>query len=302
MISLHLGSGASVAAIRNGESIDTTMGLTPLEGLPGATRSGSIDPSLVFHYTSDASSLARSSTKELHISVAEEILNKRAGWHSMVGTTDFWKVVQGTRDGNEKMKLVFDMFVDRIVGYVGNYFVKLGGKVDALTFSGGIGEKSEELRKAVVEKVACLGFKLDDSPTRTSSSGAVTKLGPNVLLVKTNVEVRNSPTPCEENMVSLMLFHPPVRDGEAVCTRQKVLGVNIITTPLDIVCVASPLFCEFVSPFCSSAREWMPSRQHLIDPTLALYCATLRVDPHLRPPSNTARPKLPRCIWKRVKN
>ena len=170
------------------------MGLTPLEGLPGATRSGSIDPSLVFHYTSDASSLARSSTKELHISVAEEILNKQAGWHSMVGTTDFWKVVQGTRDGDEKMKLVFDMFVDRIVGYVGNYFVKLGGKVDALTFSGGIGEKSEELRKAVIDKVACLGFNLDDSGT--NRSGVVTRLGPRVLLVKTNEEVRGSPTPC----------------------------------------------------------------------------------------------------------
>lgn len=187
MISLHLGSGASAAAILNGKSVDTTMGLTPLEGLPGATRSGSIDPSLVFHYTSDASSLARSSTKELHISVAEEILNKRAGWHSMVGTTDFGKVVKGMHKGDERMKLVFDLFVDRVVGYIGNYFVKLGGNVDALTFSGGIGERSEDLRRAVIDKVACLGFRLDDSPANTN--GAVTRLGPNVLLIKTNEEV-----------------------------------------------------------------------------------------------------------------
>jgi acetate kinase len=165
------------------------MGLTPLEGLPGATRSGSIDPSLVFHYTSEASSLAQLSTKELHISIAEEILNKRAGWSSMIGTTDFGKVVQGMHDGDEKMKLVFDLFVDRIVGYVGNYFVKLGGKVDALTFSGGIGEKSADLRKAVVDKVACLGFRLDDALGSTGSGGAVTKLGPSVLLIKTNEEV-----------------------------------------------------------------------------------------------------------------
>jgi acetate kinase len=189
LISLHLGSGASAAAIQNGKSIDTTMGLTPLEGLPGATRSGSIDPSLVFHYTSDASSLAQSSTKELHISIAEEILNKRAGWSSMIGTTDFGKVVQGMHDGDERMKLVFDLFVDRIVGYVGNYFVKLGGKVDALTFSGGIGEKSADLRKAVVDKVACLGLRLDDPLKSTGSGGAVTRLGPNVLLIKTNEEV-----------------------------------------------------------------------------------------------------------------
>ena len=189
MISLHLGSGASAAAIKNGKSIDTTMGLTPLEGLPGATRSGSIDPSLVFHYTSDASSLARSSTKELHISVAEEILNKQAGWYSMIGTTDFGKVVKGAREGDEKMKLVFDLFVDRIVGYIGNYFVKLGGKVDALTFSGGIGERSEDLRRVVVDKVACLGFRLDDALGSTKSSGTVTRLGPSVLLVRTNEEV-----------------------------------------------------------------------------------------------------------------
>ena len=189
MIALHLGSGASAAVIQNGKSIDTTMGLTPLEGLPGATRSGSIDPSLVFHYTSDASSLARSSTKELHISVAEDVLNKQAGWCSMVGTTDFGKVVQGMHDGDERMKLVFDLFVDRIVGYIGNYFVKLGGKVDALTFSGGIGEKSADLRKAVVGKVGCLGFKLDDALGRANGEGAVTRLGPNVLLIKTNEEV-----------------------------------------------------------------------------------------------------------------
>lgn len=165
------------------------MGLTPLEGLPGATRSGSIDPSLVFHCTSDASSLARSSTKELHISVAEEILNKQAGWKSMVGTTDFGKVVKGANEGDENMKLVFDLFVDRITGYVGNYFVKLGGNVDALTFSGGIGERSEDLRKAVVDKVACLGFKLDDSSASANTDGAVTRLGPKILLIKTNEEV-----------------------------------------------------------------------------------------------------------------
>ena len=107
----------------------------------------------------------------------------------MVGTTDFGKVVQGMHDGDERMKLVFDLFVDRIVGYIGNYFVKLGGKVDALTFSGGIGEKSEDLRKAVVGKVGCLGFKLDDALGRANGEGAVTRLGPNVLLIKTNEEV-----------------------------------------------------------------------------------------------------------------
>ena len=107
----------------------------------------------------------------------------------MVGTTDFRKVVQGMHDGDERMKLVFDLFVDRIVGYIGNYFVKLGGKVDALTFSGGIGEKSEDLRKAVIGKVSCLGFELDDTLGGVNGNGAVTRLGPNILLIKTNEEV-----------------------------------------------------------------------------------------------------------------
>ncbi|KAF9780431.1 Acetokinase family-domain-containing protein [Thelephora terrestris] len=178
MISLHLGSGASAVAIKNGKSIDTTMGLTPLEGLPGATRSGSIDPSLVFHYTSEASSLSRSSTKELHISIAEDILNKRAGWCSMVGTSDFGKVVKGTDGGDENMKLAFDLFVDRI----------LGGDVDASTFSGGIGGRSEDLRKAVVDKVACLGFELDDTHASAEIDGVVTRLGPKVLVIKTDEE------------------------------------------------------------------------------------------------------------------
>lgn len=192
------------------------MGLTPLEGLPGATRSGSVDPSLVFHYTSDASSLARSSTKELHISVAEEILNKQAGWSSMIGTTDFSKVVKGMREGNKEMKLVFDLFVDRITGYIGNYFVKLGGKVDALTFSGGIGERSEDLRKAVIDKVACLGFELDDLYGSPKIDGSVTRLGRNILVVNTNEEVRPM---VFGNTNWGLTFSSLVRDGSRMCTR-----------------------------------------------------------------------------------
>ncbi|KAH8675301.1 Acetokinase family-domain-containing protein [Xylariales sp. PMI_506] len=172
IIALHLGSGASACAIRGGRSWDTSMGLTPLAGLPGATRSGSVDPSLVFHYASDVGKLSPSSTKELHISRAEEILNKESGWKAMTGTTNF-AVIAGS--DKPKYKLAFDLFVDRVCGYVGSYYVTLGGKVDALVFAGGIGEKSSKLRAAVAEKVECLGFAVD--PVRNeggsgSSSGA----------------------------------------------------------------------------------------------------------------------------------
>ncbi|KAH6659900.1 acetate kinase [Truncatella angustata] len=160
IIALHLGSGASACAIKGGKSWDTSMGLTPLAGLPGATRSGSVDPSLVFHYASDVGKLSPSSTKELHISRAEEILNKESGWKALTGTTNFG-VIAGSDD--PKCKLAFDLFVDRVLGYVGSYYVSLGGKVDALVFAGGIGEKSDKLRQRVVEQAGCLGFEIDDA-------------------------------------------------------------------------------------------------------------------------------------------
>ncbi|KAI1872448.1 hypothetical protein JX265_005328 [Neoarthrinium moseri] len=160
IIALHLGSGASACAIKAGKSWDTSMGLTPLAGLPGATRSGSVDPSLVFHYASDVGKLSPSSTKELHISRAEEILNKESGWKALTGTTNFGIIAASDEP---KHKLAFDLFVDRICGFVGSYYVSLGGKVDALVFAGGIGEKSDKLRRRVVEQVSCLGFEVDDA-------------------------------------------------------------------------------------------------------------------------------------------
>ncbi|MCJ1400803.1 hypothetical protein MMC11_004011 [Xylographa trunciseda] len=132
IIALHLGSGASACAIKNGKSLDTSMGLTPLEGLPGATRSGS----------------------------AEEILNKKSGWKALTGTTDFGKI--SSSDAPE-CKLAFDIFADRILGFVGSYYVKLEGHVDALVFAGGIGERGASLRTAIVQKCRCLGFELDES-------------------------------------------------------------------------------------------------------------------------------------------
>lgn len=162
LIALHLGSGASACAIKGGKSWDTSMGLTPLAGLPGATRSGSVDPSLVFHYASDVGKLSPASTKELHISRAEEILNKEAGWKALTGTTNFGTIAAAS-DSDPKMRLAFDLFVDRICGFIGSYYVSLHGRVDALVFAGGIGEKSDRLRRAVVDNLECLGFGIDEA-------------------------------------------------------------------------------------------------------------------------------------------
>jgi acetate kinase len=177
IIALHLGSGASACAIRKGQSIDTSMGLTPVSGLPGGSRSGDIDPSLVFHYTSEASALSPNSTKDLHISTAEEILNKQSGWKALTGTSDFAEIA--VPDAPDTHKLAFNIFVDRIVGFIGNYYVKLDGRVDALVFAGGIGEKSSYLRKVVTEKVSCLGFTIDDEKNKTATpdEDGVTDIG-----------------------------------------------------------------------------------------------------------------------------
>ncbi|KAI0368759.1 acetate and butyrate kinase [Pilatotrama ljubarskyi] len=195
LIVMHLGSGASMCVIQRGKSLDTTMGLTPVSGLPGATRSGAIDPSLIFHYTNRAGRIThdRSAAVDVHVTQAEEILNKRSGWAALTGTTDFGKIVaemkavEGRRARGEevkeeeegKWKLAFDLFLDRIVGYLGSYYVKLGGQVDALVFAGGIGEKSAELREAVVEKAKCLGFALDPQANGEvdAKEGAVVEVG-----------------------------------------------------------------------------------------------------------------------------
>jgi acetate kinase len=159
IVALHLGSGASACCIKGGKSYDTSMGLTPLAGLPGATRSGSIDPSLMFHFTHSAGKPSHSSSEGMHITEAEEILNKNSGWKALTGTTDFGKISASDR---EEDVLAFDIFCDRILNYVGPYFTKLGGECDALVFAGGIGERGARLRKEVVEGVKCLGFGIDE--------------------------------------------------------------------------------------------------------------------------------------------
>jgi acetate kinase len=139
------------------------------------SRSGDIDPSLIFHYTSEAARLSPSSTKDLHISQAEDILNKQSGWKALTGTTDFSKIADANAPDSHKLAL--NIFIDRIVGYIGNYFVKLDGQVDALVFAGGIGEKSALLRTRVVEKCACLGFTIDEGKNSESGGGSVVDIG-----------------------------------------------------------------------------------------------------------------------------
>ncbi|KAF8899890.1 Acetokinase family-domain-containing protein [Gymnopilus junonius] len=158
LILLHLGSGASACAVKDGKSLDTTMGLTPLNGLPGATRSGAIDPSLIFHYTNKAGRITHDPSMAAHVGVtmAEDILNRKAGWKAITGTTDFES--RPGSEGPEPFRLAFDLFLDRVLHYIGAYHLKLDGEIDALVFAGGIGERGVQFRSVIGKKVECLGY------------------------------------------------------------------------------------------------------------------------------------------------
>jgi len=193
LIVLHLGAGASACAIRNGKSLDTSMGLTPVSGLPGATRSGSIDPTLIFHYTHSAAKISHDENlvTPVGITEAEYILNKKSGWQALAGTSNFGEIIQ-KKDSDEGARLAYDLFVDRILDMVGAYWLKLGGEVDALVFSGGIGEKGKELRGSVIERCACLGFVIDQTRNAAvdDQEGEVVEIGKDdqrkVLVCRTN--------------------------------------------------------------------------------------------------------------------
>ncbi|KAF5359706.1 hypothetical protein D9756_003217 [Leucocoprinus leucothites] len=210
LILLHLGSGASACCIRSGKSYDTSMGLTPVSGLPGATRSGAIDPNLIFHYTNKANKITHdpSLVVDVPVTLAEDVLNRKSGWKALCGTTDFAEIIDkaelhkgDTEEQKNTYRLAFDIFVDRILNYVGAYFVKLGGEVDALVFSGGIGEKSWQLRKAVSERAKCLGFQsIDDAANKKSGNGAWdigTGTGKRVLVCETDEQYEMARQLCE---------------------------------------------------------------------------------------------------------
>jgi acetate kinase len=122
----------------------------------------------------------------LILSQAEDILNKQSGWKAMCGTADFSKIA--TSAAKSSHRLALNVFVDRIISFIGSYYVKLEGKVDALVFTGGIGEKSTYLRAEVVERVSCLGFSADESKNDGVVNQGATKIGTRVFVCPTDEE------------------------------------------------------------------------------------------------------------------
>jgi len=182
-IVLHLGNGASAAAIENGRSVDTSMGLTPLEGLIMGTRSGDIDPAIVFH-------LARQAGMELE--EIDRLLNRESGLRGICGDNDMREVERRAAAGDEQAELAVAMFAYRIKKYLGAYMAVLG-RVDAIAFTAGIGENSPTVRARCLAGLEPLGVELDEG-RNTAGRGACYEIqadtsGVKVLVVATDEEL-----------------------------------------------------------------------------------------------------------------
>lgn len=153
LITCHIGNGASISAVKNGECVDTSMGLTPNAGLIMGTRCGDMDATVVTY----AMEKTGMSPKEM-----DNVLNKQSGLLGISGVSgDSRDIEEGIKSGNERCILAQNMYVKRIVEYIAKYYVLLGG-CDAIIFTAGVGENSAMTRKQVLDKLSILGVKIDD--------------------------------------------------------------------------------------------------------------------------------------------
>jgi len=162
LITLHLGNGASAAAIKGGKSIDTSMGMTPLEGLIMGTRCGDIDPAIIF-YLKRKTGLARDEV--------ESILNQDSGLKGICGVNDMRQIEELARSGNSQAQLAIEMVCYRIKKYIGAYYAVLG-RLDALVFTAGIGEKSPLIRAGACRGLSHLGIEIDPEKNNQKSKKA----------------------------------------------------------------------------------------------------------------------------------
>ncbi|UFU05670.1 acetate/propionate family kinase [Ruania halotolerans] len=180
LIILHLGNGASATAVANGNSVDTSMGLTPLEGLVMGTRTGDIDPAVVFH-------LAR--TAGMDIDAIDTIMNRRSGLLGLAGSNDMRDVEAGVDAGDENARLALEVYCYRLRKYIGAYTAVLG-RVDAVVFTAGIGENSAPVRARTLAGLESLGISLDPVANETRGTVRISTAESRVavLVVPTNEE------------------------------------------------------------------------------------------------------------------
>lgn len=180
IITLHLGNGCSMTAIKNGKSIDTSMGMGPLSGLMMGTRSGDIDPSIIFYLNEQGYDIAD----------IKQALNEESGMKGMAGDNDLRVVEDKIAAGDQAARLALDVYNYRLKKYIGSYIALLGG-LDAIVFTGGVGENDESVRKGCLEGLDFLGIEID----LTKNSGRFKELteihsgSVPVLIIPTNEEL-----------------------------------------------------------------------------------------------------------------
>lgn len=164
IITCHLGNGASIAAVKGGICVDTSMGLTPLEGIPMGTRSGNIDPTVLEYMA-----------KKEGYSISELllILNRKSGYLGVSGVSNDSRDLEECLDTNERCRLALDIQYKRIADYIGSYYILMEG-LDAIVFTAGIGENSSRCREQIINRLKVLGIKLD--PEANKAHGEITEL------------------------------------------------------------------------------------------------------------------------------
>jgi acetate kinase len=183
LITLHLGNGASAAAIKSGKSVDTSMGMTPLEGLIMGTRCGDIDPAIHFYL----SRVTGKTSEELEV-----MFNQESGLKGICGVNDMREIIRLVTSGDKQSQLALDMYSYRIKKYIGAYVAVLGA-VDALVFTGGIGENAALIRKLCCEGLDNLGITIDNQKNEVCS-GEISEIqeekrSVKIIVIPTNEEL-----------------------------------------------------------------------------------------------------------------
>jgi acetate kinase len=183
LITLHLGNGASVTAIEKGKSVDTSMGMTPLEGLIMGTRSGDIDPAIIF-YLGKKTGLSQDEI--------ESLLNKHSGLKGICGVNDMREIARMADRGDESARLAIEMYCYRIKKYIGAYYTVLG-HVDALVFTAGIGENAADIRLRSCTGLSQIGIEVDKNKNNRKTNGVreiqSDRSSVNILIIPTDEEL-----------------------------------------------------------------------------------------------------------------
>jgi acetate kinase len=183
IITIHLGNGCSITAVRVGRSVDTSMGFGPLNGLIMGTRSGDVDPFIIFHLVNQLG---------YSLEQVNHLLNKQSGMQGLTGFSDMRDITKSINEGSQEAELAYEMYAYRIKKYIGSYAAALNG-VDAIVFTGGVGENDVNVRKMVCTDMDYLGIQIDEQKNRVRS-GEIREINTDdatvkVLIVPTNEEL-----------------------------------------------------------------------------------------------------------------